>query len=108
MVASHLPLVSKSLPDQVTATIELIREQYADADAPWILGFSGGKDSSALLRLVYAALLGLKRRDTRVSILYCDTGVEIPVVAGLVRRTLRQLSREAKTAGLPFEVRVAH
>lgn len=89
------------------ATIRLISEQYVGADAPWILGFSGGKDSSALLRLVYAALLGLKRRETPITVLYCDTGVEIPVVAQFVRRTLRQLSAEAKTEGLPMKVRVA-
>jgi DNA sulfur modification protein DndC len=53
------------------------------------------------------ALLGINRRESPVTVLYCDTGVEIPVVAHLVRRTLRQLSREAKAASLPLRVRIA-
>ena len=89
------------------ATIDSISAEYRQASVPWIIGFSGGKDSSALLRLVYLAVGRLKRPRVPVCIVYCDTGVEIPVVARFVRRTLRALSAEASMEGLPVEVRVA-
>lgn len=107
MRSRSLFVVSHSLPDQVEASIELIGKQYAEATGPWILGFSGGKDSSAVLRLTYSTLMRAKRRETRVTVVYCDTGVDIPVIATLVRRTLRRVAKEAKEAGLPLQVRVA-
>ena len=103
---NRLSLVSSALPNKVDATVELIAEHYVQARAPWILGFSGGKDSSALLRLTYSALLRAPKQNP-VSIVYCDTGVDIPIVASLVRRTLRKVAVEAKEDGLPLSVRVA-
>jgi DNA sulfur modification protein DndC len=57
--------------------------------------------------LVYTALLRIREPQIAVSVLYCDTGVEIPIVARLVRSTLRALTKEAAEAGLPIRVRVA-
>jgi DNA sulfur modification protein DndC len=87
--------------------IGVVKRHYREADSPWILGFSGGKDSSALLQVLYSAMSSLKRHDTPVTILYCDTGVEIPVVAQYVRSTLRRLKREAEESRIPLSVRVA-
>ena len=36
-----------------------IKEQYLADATPWIIGFSGGKDSTTLLQLVFFALLEL-------------------------------------------------
>lgn len=38
-----------------------IKEQYLADDTPWIVGFSGGKDSTTLLQLVFYALLELQK-----------------------------------------------
>ncbi len=34
-----------------------IKEQYLADNTPWIIGFSGGKDSTTLLQLVFYSLL---------------------------------------------------
>ncbi len=107
MRSKRLPIVGRTLPSQVETTIQLVLDQYSDSRTPWILGFSGGKDSSALLRIVYTALARAGKTTNPVSVLYCDTGVEIPVVASLVRATLRKLAREAVTASLPLHVSIA-
>lgn len=44
------------LIEQIIAEIE---EQYLADDTPWIVGFSGGKDSTTLLQLTFYALLEL-------------------------------------------------
>lgn len=102
-----MPRRSGSSPHKTADSLELIRDEYRRSEVPWILGFSGGKDSSAVLRLVYRALGTIRRPDLRVTVVYCDTGVEIPVVAQLVRRTLRGVAAEAREAGLPLQVKVA-
>jgi DNA sulfur modification protein DndC len=87
-------------------TIRLIRQEYRRATAPWFVGFSGGKDSSAVTKLLFYAL----RRETArrpVTLVYCDTGVEIPIVHALVVSTLRRLKVEASRAGVPFRVCLA-
>lgn len=91
-----------------SATVALIRHEFVRRNVPWFLGFSGGKDSSALLKLTYQALMSLDRRtDRRLTVVYCDTGVDVPLVASLVRRTLRRLKAEAKADSVPLAVAIA-
>lgn len=50
--------------------IEDIKDQYLEKDnnIPWIIGFSGGKDSTVVLTLVWKALLSIRKE------LGCSTG----------------------------------
>lgn len=44
---------------KINYVIAEIRDQYMarDGDIPWIVGFSGGKDSTVLLQLTWLAVL---------------------------------------------------
>ena len=42
---------------------ELRDEYLRRTDAPWIIGYSGGKDSTLVTHLVFEMLLGLPRSD---------------------------------------------
>ena len=89
-------------------TTALIKRELKRSNLPWLLGFSGGKDSSALLKLVYRALRETSPRDRKpVTVIYCDTGVEIPIVRDVVVSALRNLEREAKVEGLPLRFVIA-
>ena len=44
-----------------------IKEQYLADDTPWIVGFSGGKDSTTLLQLTFFALLELQKEGIELS-----------------------------------------
>jgi len=87
--------------------IQRILQAYLTDDKPWYLGFSGGKDSSAVLKLVYQALCKLRTPHKTVTAVYCDTGVDIPVVSRLVKRTLRNISREALKDSVPLRIKMA-
>lgn len=87
--------------------MDVIRAEYEHSDVPWFIGFSGGKDSSALTKLVFNALRQLRACGPPVTVVYCDTGVEIPIVRGLVLSTLRRLASEAETSGIPLEIKLA-
>lgn len=77
--------------------IDEILDQYAYADEstrPWIIGFSGGKDSTVLLTLVWIALEKLKELPgpfqlRRPIYVVCnDTMVENPIIASYVDQVL--------------------
>jgi DNA sulfur modification protein DndC len=84
-------------------TILAIQREYLASERPWVLGYSGGKDSSALLKLVFLALMHLEQRPKKVTVIYCDTGVEIPIVRSLAISTLVDLKYEADRHGIPLD-----
>jgi len=83
-------------------TIELIEKEYKKSDLPWSIGYSGGKDSTALLKLTFQAVLQAKKKLKPINIVYCDTGVEIPIIATLVDSTLKKIKKESQKLCLPF------
>ncbi len=87
--------------------MQLIVKEYQRDDTPWYIGYSGGKDSSALLVLTFNALLTLKEYHKPVTIVYCDTGVEIPTITDYVYQTLDHLEKESFKYNLPFIIKVA-
>lgn len=87
-------------------TIRKIQQEYKKSKSSWILGFSGGKDSTALLKLVYLALRGLRKRDKKVIVFYCDTGVEIPVVRKYVYKALKKICKEASLDKIPITTKI--
>jgi DNA sulfur modification protein DndC len=95
------------MADAVLKAIDLTVEAIkARSTAHWIIAFSGGKDSSAALRIFMAAF---KRADThlsKVTILYCDTGVENPVLDKYAKGFLRNLEEEVDQTRLPFRIKL--
>lgn len=88
-------------------TVARIGALYTSSTEPWFLGFSGGKDSSAVVKLVFSALTQAKKLVKPVTIVYCDTGVEIPILRLVVEATLKGLKREAKEHNVPLIVKRA-
>ncbi len=58
--------------NKIEITKQLLREQYLQDDRPWVVTFSGGKDSSTVLHLTVEVLLELKKniKTLKQSILY--------------------------------------
>lgn len=75
-------------------------------DSKWIIGFSGGKDSSAMLKVFVAAAMKASPRPREISIIYCDTGVENPVLDGYVKGLFEKLEAEITDYKLPFTTRL--
>lgn len=97
--------------DQAVREVEdNIRRLYLDDDTPWVIGYSGGKDSSTCLQLVWNALSELPRGQMKkpVYVISTDTMVENPVVALWVTESLAKISKAAQELGLPFEAKQLH
>lgn len=91
--------------------IEELMDQYQEEDRycrPWIIGFSGGKDSTVLLTLVWLALMRLKEQNIplnrRVYVVCNDTMVENPVIEEYVTNVLQRIRNAALEQQLPISV----
>lgn len=106
-----LPIKSK----RIEAIIGEIIDQYAfsdSSDRPWIIGFSGGKDSTVLLTLVWIALRRIREDNPYpfqlrrpVYVVCNDTMVENPVISSYVTDVLVKIDLAAREQELPIMVK---
>ena len=94
--------------------IDELVDQYLEDDRnnrPWIIGFSGGKDSTVLLTLVWLALLKIRDNDLNykykrpVYVVCNDTMVENPIIEEYVNNILVIIEKAAKEQKLPIIVK---
>ncbi|CAE6905950.1 PFAM Phosphoadenosine phosphosulfate reductase [Vibrio sp. B1FLJ16] len=84
--------------------IDDIQAVYCADNRPWVIGYSGGKDSSAVVTLVYLALQALNesKRTKQVYVVASDTLVETPLVVDHVNKSLESIGNQARRDGLPI------
>src|SRR3954453_10970613 len=89
-----------SIPQLVERTQQL----YCEDSVPWVVGYSGGKDSTATLQLVWMALAGIpsEQRTKPVYVISTDTLVENPIVATWVGKSLEVMRQRAADEKLPL------
>ena len=90
--------------DDLQQTLEIIQQIYLSDNIPWICGYSGGKDSSAVVQLVWMALqqLPIEKRNRVVHVISTDTLVESPVVAAWAELSLTRMRDAANKEMLPI------
>ncbi len=99
------------LPAKLRAIRRDIRDEYLQTHTrPWIVGFSGGKDSTLLLQLVVETLLTIApdERTRTVYVLSNDTLVESPVYQAAVVKTLSLVDEGVNALKLPITVVKTH
>lgn len=92
----HWPVVGTRWPH---ALISQAIERCASAihGAPgrrWVIAYSGGKDSTATLKIFLNAARTAGLRGDLISVIYCDTGVENPELDFFAKASLARLSME--------------
>lgn len=82
-----------------------IKYVYQSDDRPWVIGYSGGKDSTTVVELVYKMLLGLspKERHKNVYIVSSDTLIENPLIKIYLSEMNEMLGESAKRDNLPIK-----
>jgi DNA sulfur modification protein DndC len=96
-MALILPFIESEIQDQYLAD---------DNNRPWIVGFSGGKDSTMLLQLVWKAVQKLPEelRHRPVYVVCNDTMVENPRIVRFIEETLHRIEAAATSQSMPFVV----
>ncbi|KFF11182.1 sulfurtransferase [Flavobacterium hydatis] len=80
---------------------------FDDSKRPWIIGFSGGKDSTMLLQVVWRSLLKIDpflRQTRRIYVVCNDTLVENPRIVKFINSTLAKIQEAAIQYELPITV----
>lgn len=99
-IADYEPHLSQKLLD----IIHRVQSAYALDNRPWVIGYSGGKDSSAVATLVYMSVLALEKekRTKNIFLVASDTLVETPKVVDHIDDSLAAIHRQAKLDELPI------
>jgi DNA sulfur modification protein DndC len=106
LATNHPPQRTVSeLVEDIQMLSQEIRDLYCLDAIPWVIGYSGGKDSSVILQLIWDAIasLPLEKRKKTIHVITTDTLVENPIVAGWVRQSIEQMKIAAVEQNMPFE-----
>lgn len=84
-----------------------IQSVYQEDTRPWIIGYSGGKDSTTSLQLVWYALTQLPeaKRKKPVYVISSDTLVETPLIFDRINESIDKINNAAKEQNLPITAR---
>lgn len=98
--AENLSIAGRPLRDLLAEIARL----YTEDARPWVIGYSGGKDSTTCVQLVYTALSTLPTEALRkpVYVVSSNTLVETPLVIDMVKSTLAELEAGARDIDLPL------
>jgi DNA sulfur modification protein DndC len=83
---------------------EQIRKVYLSDRRPWVIGYSGGKDSTTALQLIWYALSDLPPKDLSkpIYVISSDTLVETPKIVDYIDSSLQRMNTAAERLGFPL------
>ncbi len=90
--------MTTDISEKIKSSIANIVSLYNADDLPWIIGYSGGKDSTTVLQLVWHAVSSIpkSKRTKKIHVISTDTLVENPVVAKWVELSLKKINDASK------------
>jgi DNA sulfur modification protein DndC len=96
------------LIEDIELLTEEIQELYCLDDIPWVIGYSGGKDSTAVVQLIWNAIAKIpqEKRIKKIEVITTDTLVENPIVSAWVRKSIKQMNVAATEQEMPINTHV--
>ncbi len=96
--------------EEFTYIKEEMRRVYLHDQRPWMIGYSGGKDSTLLCQLVFEMLTDLapSQRKKKVYIVTSDTMVENPIVKRYMHRMSAAINNASKKMALNIESHIIY
>jgi len=93
------------LVEDIEKLTKEIQELYSQDDIPFVVGWSGGKDSTAVLQLIWNAIAELpkEKRTKKIHVLTNDTLVENPVVSVWVSKSIERMKTAAQEQEMPIK-----
>lgn len=88
--------------DEIKKHIQKVYEEYS---RPFVIGFSGGKDSTSVLQMTWEAIRGLpeKKRKNDIYVITVDTLVETPYIISYINATIDGINQAAIEQELPIK-----
>lgn len=93
------------LIEDIQKLTQEIQDLYCLDSIPWLIGWSGGKDSSAVLQLIWNAISSLpaEQRTKPIHVISTDTQVENPIVSAWVAKSLENIRTSAIQQNVPIQ-----
>lgn len=88
----------------IQSLVRQVQETYRRYPLPWVVGYSGGKDSTAVLQLIWTALSQMDPSELQrpIFVLSSNTGVENPLIEGRIGGSVASINETAAASGLPI------
>ena len=98
----------KGLKQTIADLNQELKDYYLADKKPWVIGYSGGKDSTVILQLVWNMIMSLKptERKKSVYVITTDTLVENPEVAKWVEMSHTAMKKSAQENQLPIKPKI--
>lgn len=102
--------MNTELQNKVKDILEEMKMVYKNDKRPWVIGYSGGKDSTTVVQLAFMMLqtLSPEERHKDIYIVSSDTLIENPIVLGYLKQNSQLINDGAKAQGLPLYTHMVH
>ena len=83
-----------------------LTDLYLTDPRPWLIGFSGGKDSTVVAAMIFEVVAGIpeSQRKKPIALVCTDTRVEIPAIVEMTENTLARMQKFSRERALNIEV----
>lgn len=100
----------KELKEKYEFILEQMKMVYLNDARPWVIGYSGGKDSTTVVQLAFTMLqrLSLEERHKAIYVVSSDTLIENPIVLSYLRENSKLINEGAKEQNLPLYTHMVH
>ncbi len=98
------------LQNKVNDILEEMKMVYKNDKRPWVIGYSGGKDSTTVVQLAFTMLQSLspEERHKAIYVVSSDTLIENPIVLGFLSQNSQLINDSAKDKNLPLYTHMVH
>lgn len=85
-----------------------IQKLYLSDERPWIVGYSGGKDSTVILQMIWIALSTLpeEKLKKKIYVVSSDTMIENPLIYSYLKRNIDLINQCARVQKIPIEAQM--
>lgn len=103
-------MIKIDIKTKIDIIIEEMKTVYKNDNRPWVIGYSGGKDSTTVLQLVYTMLQSLspEERHKDVYVVSSDTLIENPIILSYLNINSKLIGEAAAAHNLPLYTHVVH
>lgn len=99
-----------NIDSRVKRAKDKIKEIYLRDNLPWVIGYSGGKDSTCTAQIIIDSILDLsdegKELTKKIYVISSDTMVETPMIIETIQDTISRINNLAHKFNLPIEASI--
>lgn len=101
---------SLNINDKINNILEEMTRVYKNDSRPWVIGYSGGKDSTTVVLLAFKMLQNLPKEERHkpVYVISSDTLIENPIVLSYLQQNSQYINEGAQNLGLPLYTDMIH